>query len=112
MLWVPGCRSREIGAHVLGFSGAVHGGYPVASTGKVLSRVARLARALPAEDESQAGIIQPLEPAFPITVILIKVGCRVGVAHNDVTQRIAHVTPQRRSRAVHGVRSTPRRRGR
>ena len=32
-----------------GFS-AVHGGHPVTSAGEVLSRVAQLARALPAED--------------------------------------------------------------
>jgi hypothetical protein len=73
----------------------MHGGHPVASAGQVLSRVARLTRALPAEDQRPPGIIKPLKSAFLITVVLMnKVPCRVRVAHNDVTQEIAHVTPQ------------------
>jgi hypothetical protein len=76
------------------FSGEVHGGHPVASVGEVLSRVTRFARALPVEDYGRAGTIKPLEPAFPVTVVM-KVRRRVRVAHNDVAQRIAHVTPRR-----------------
>ena len=54
-----------------GFRG-VHGGHPVAGAGEVLSRMIQLARALPVEVQGMAGVIKPLEPALPITVVVVK----------------------------------------
>ena len=50
VLCVPSYRFRETSTHIVSLLGAVHGGHPEASAGEVLSRMSRLARALPVED--------------------------------------------------------------
>jgi hypothetical protein len=106
VLYVSSCRFRKVSAHVFWLLGKVHGGHPVASAGEVLSRVARIARTLPAEDQGQADIIKPHESAFPIIVALIKARRQVRATHDDVAQWITHVTPQRRYRVIHGEHTT------